>query len=126
MSKLYEQLARSFQARQNCAETNNQEWFDKHGERIAELVRDHLPDGSGFDCGTKYDLDEWKPDRLVFYTSFHHMSDGMYDGWTEHEISVKPSLAFGFDLHITGPNRNDIKEYIADCFSEALSTEIEQ
>ena len=50
---------------------------------------------------------------------------GSYDGWTDHVITVRPSLAFGFELKISGPNRNDIKEYIHDTFDTALSAEID-
>jgi hypothetical protein len=58
---------------------------------------------------------------LVIVTSYHHMNDaGMYDGWTDHKVIVTPSLVHGFVLRITGRNRNDIKEYIADLFQQSL------
>jgi hypothetical protein len=122
---LYSELASLVQARANCAESGNDEWFSRHAERIETLVSEHMPSGSGFDSGTKIDLDASHADKLVFTTSFHHMHEsGMYDGWTEHTVTVTPSLTSGFHLRISGRNRNDIKEYIADCFNVALEHDL--
>jgi hypothetical protein len=49
---------------------------------------------------------------------------GFYEGWTEHTIRVKPSLAWGFDLSISGPDRDGIKDYIADVFAWWLNEEV--
>ena len=131
---VYQQIASSFQARQNCEKKmltgagsqNAREWEEKHTETIEAIVRDHFPSGAGFDSGTTFDWVQSKPERLVFETSFHHMNEvGMYDGWTEHEVIVTPSLQFGFNVRVTGKNRNEIKTYIADEFYGALSTETE-
>ncbi len=123
-SKLYSALAHLLCARQNCIERNNAEWPPKHEQSILELVKQYMPSGSGVDCGTKIDLDKSTPNKLVFHFSYHHMnSDGMYDGWTDHSAIVTPSLAFGFDLKITGQNRDDIKEYLYETFREALNTD---
>jgi hypothetical protein len=74
------------------------------------------PSGSGFDAGTQ--VNEDRSDILLFTTAYHHMDeDGFYDGWTEHTVRVKPSLAWGFDLTVSGRDRNDIKDYIADVFA---------
>jgi hypothetical protein len=121
---LYKELASTIQARANCLKSNNAEWLAKHTERIHQLV-DLLPSGSGWDNGTKIDLDASHANKIVLYGGFHHMNDGgFYDGWTEHTITVTPSLAFGFDLRISGRNRNDIKEYLHEMFSHALRQEI--
>ena len=53
-----------------------------------------------------------------------HPETGMYDGWTEHTVTVRPSLQFGFRLSISGRNRNGIKDYIAEVFGEILNTEV--
>ena len=88
---------------------------------------DDLPSGSGWDCGTKLDYEKSNPDKLVFYGSYHHMNEnGMYDGWTEHTIIVTPSLAFGFDVKITGRDRNDIKDYLGEMFQHALSEPVKE
>lgn len=86
---------------------------------------DDGPSGSGIDCGTKTDLNDWDGRKIVFYASFHHMNDsGYYDGWTEHVFTVYPSLLWGFDMKISGPNRNDIKEYLNDVYSVWLNEDI--
>jgi hypothetical protein len=97
-------------------------WADKHAQRINKLVADHMPSGSGFDNGTRLDLDASTPSKLVFDTAFHHMDQhGYYDGWTEHRIIVTPSLTSAFDLRITGVNRGQIKDLIHDAMHHALS-----
>lgn len=122
---LYSELATAIVARDNCKKSNNLEWLDRWTEHIDNLV-DMLPSGSGFDNGTKLNEDRSHTCKLVFETSFHHMSDsGMYDGWTEHTVTVTPTFGAGsMDIRVSGRNRNDIKEYIADSFYQALTTEV--
>ena len=128
MTQVYQQIARSFGAWLNCLERDvKTDWEDKHFEEIEELVTEYFPSGSGFDAGTTFDFSASKPNRLVFNTSFHHMTEhGYYDGWTEHAVIVTPDLRFGFDLRVTGRNRNDTKEYIGECFDYALSEYVEK
>ncbi len=115
--KLYAELASRIQARKACQGTNS-EWFDKHSETITLLV-DLLP----HDC--KIDLDQSHADKLVLYCSFQHMNDvGYWDGWTEHTLTVKPSLQFGFTLRVGGSNRNDIKEYLHQTVDYALRQDV--
>ena len=122
-NKLYATFASLIAARLNCVTAHNDEWFEKHSERIAELL-EHMPSGSGIDSGTKINLNASSPEKLVFDTAYHHMNDaGMYDGWTEHTVIVTPSLAFGFNLRITGRDRNGIKEYLHEVYSLALTQE---
>lgn len=84
-----------------------------------------LPSGSGWDCGTKL-CECSTPRRLVFTGSYHHMNmDGFYDGWTDHDIIVTPSLIHDFDLRITGRDRNDVKDYLHDLFHHVLNQEVE-
>jgi len=101
------------------------EWFDRHTDTIEALVSQHLPRGSGFDSGTKLDLDSSHADKLVFTTAFHHMNEnGYYDGWTEHVITVTPALHGDFHIRISGRNRNDIKEMMYQDFDYALRTDV--
>jgi len=125
MNKLYQIIASKAQAMRNCEDKGNTEWQARHKQDIFDLVKELLPSGSGFDSGTKIDLDYCTDTKLVFNTSYHHMNDnGMYDGWTEHGIVVTPSFD-GFDIKVTGRDRNEIKSVIADYFYTDLSQVIE-
>lgn len=122
---LYSELASAIQARKNCVQSGNAEWKHRHEDWIGYLVKNCLPSGSGIDCGTSVDLEASHGEKLVLNTSFHHMHDsGMYDGWTEHTITVTPSFSGGFHLRISGRNRNDIKELLHAEYSCALAQDI--
>ncbi len=124
---LYQFIASTLNAFHNCAKSENTEWQDKHEARIEELTESFMPSGSGIDSGTKFNWDESTDEKLVFNTSYHHMNeDGYYDGWTEHKVIVTPSLSAGYDLKITGRDRNDIKDYLSEVYTSALDEEIEQ
>lgn len=124
---VYQTIASCVDARLRCIEHQEQqphlaEWIDKHRERADMLVYQYLPSGSGFDSGTKLDWDRSTGDKLVFHTSFHHMDQhGGYDGWTEHDVIVHPSLIHTLDLRVRGRNRNDIKDYIHESFYTGLT-----
>ena len=121
--KLYAAISRKLKSIESCRNTGNAEWEANHSEKLDELIQE-LPSGSGIDSGTKL-LDNSTPDRLVFQADFHHMDEnGFYDGWTEHQIIVTPSLAYGFNVRITGRNRNEIKNYLADLFNPILNMEV--
>ena len=123
-AKLVERFASLLLAVENCRKAGNSEWEKRHTETLDRLAVRFLPSGSGFDAGSSLMFSESTPERLVFATSFHHMTEhGMYDGWTTHKVVVTPSLAFGFKLRVTGRDRNDIKDYIAEAFQDALSRE---
>jgi hypothetical protein len=126
IQKLFQQLAALVGARQVCDATGNVEWFERHTDHIEQLCSRHMPHGSGFDIGTKLDLERSQPDKLVFSTSYHHMDEyGGYGGWTDHDVIVTPSLQHGYVLRFTGQNRNGIKEYMQDVFAYALDTDID-
>jgi len=113
-------ISRCLDALKRCEDTGNEEWVKRHRSALEDLAS-RLPSGSGFDAGTTIDTERSKTDRIVLATSFHHMDEhGCYEGWSEHEIIVTPSLTSGFDLRVTGRNRNDIKEYIGEVFHSAL------
>jgi hypothetical protein len=126
-TKLYQVFARKLFAMNNCKQQGNTVWHARHLEDLLGLINKHMPSGSGVDNGTKIDLTQSTPALLVFDVSYHHMNDhGSYDGWTEHRVYVNPDLGYGFNLKITGRNRNDIKDYIADLYREALDVEVEE
>jgi hypothetical protein len=122
--KLYEQIASLIQARENCIKANNAEWKERHSEALENIEKNYLPSGSGIDSGSKILIDECKPNLIVLFVEFHHMNEnGFYDGWTEHKLFITPSLTNDFDIRITGRNRNDIKDYLSECYNQALYSE---
>lgn len=116
-SDFYSKIAQYLIAAENCQKSDNKEWAHNHCCHIEDLVENYLPSGSGFDVGTKFLFEDSNENKLVFSTSYHHMNaNGYYDGWSHHKIIVRPDLSFGFDIKITGKDRNCIKDYIIDCF----------
>jgi len=124
--KRYEKLARLNGARIRCRDTENKEWYDNHSDAIVEMMYETAPSGSGFDNGTHFNFEQSTGEKLVFEAGYHHMNgDGMYCGWSEHLVKITPSLQFGFNIKVTGQNKNDIKNYIVDVFAEWLDEDIE-
>lgn len=124
--KLYQVIAQTFAAYLNCEKSGNAEWLERHAEKIESILKDRFPRGSGFDCGTSFHWNDSKPERLVFTTSFHHRDEhGYYDGWSEHRITVRPSLVLGFTLTVSGKNRNGIKEHISEVFGDILDSDVD-
>ncbi len=118
---LAQHIASLITAAENCAKTGNKEWLGKHVERLNMLSRNFLPSGSGIDSGTTIDLDKSNGAKIVLNTAFHHMGEhGMYTTWTDHTVTIRPAFQ-GFDIAISGRNRNDIKEYLHDVFSHCLA-----
>lgn len=121
-----EDLASCINARANCEKSGNQEWFEKHTERIEYIQENYLPSGSGLDSGCTVNLDKSTDKRIVIDTSFHHMNEvGMYDGWTDHTVILTPSFIGKMDIRITGRDRNRIKDYLHDTFYFALKEVVE-
>jgi hypothetical protein len=119
MAELYAEISSLVIAIENCRASGNAEWKRKHEDWIADLVFRYM------DRRTKLDLNMSLPDKLVFRGSYHHMNDaGYYDGWTDHDVIVRPSLFHGFTLKITGRDRNEIKDYLYDIFDLALRTHL--
>ncbi len=122
---LNEVISAAVAARINCVKGNNKEWLERWEERLTFVEREYLPSGSGIDNGTKLDLDKSFGEKLVFYTSFHHMDEGgSYDGWTEHVVTVTPSFVHRISLVISGLDRNFVKEHLHQVFHAALTAEI--
>lgn len=114
----YRALARVLAQQTGC----NDHWRPRVDEHLKRIM-DSAPSGSGIDSGTKLD-DRSTPEKIVFNVGYHHMNDGgYYDGWTEHQIIITPSLCFGMSMRITGPNRNDIKDYLGQVYEYWLSAD---
>jgi hypothetical protein len=122
--KLYKKIARTLQAIDNCRKSNNQEWYDIH-ERTLRDMEELLPSGSGFDTGTIILLAESTPNRIVLFTSYHHMDNGFYTRWTNHQITITPSLVNEFEIKISGRNYDGIKDYIAEVFQTAMDQDVD-
>lgn len=118
--KRYMKLARTLA----WLETVSESWRDT-AEADLKAVMDTAPAGSGIDDGIQ--VISYKPGRIVLSCDFHHMNDGgFYDGWTKHTAVITPSLEWGFDLRITGKDRNGIKEYLVDTLHGWLDEEVEE
>jgi hypothetical protein len=108
----------------NCLKDHLDSQADLHLDWLEKQMV-NAPSGSGIDTGTIFDWEKSTPNKLIFYFSFHHMNEnGYYDGWTEHALTVKPSLMWQYDLHISGPNRNEIKDYLYEVYDDWLSEPI--
>lgn len=115
-------LASTIDAYWNCRDLS---WKTNHEETIGQIARDLLPSGSGIDGGTGFVFGASNGKRLVLSTQYHHMNaNGFYDGWTKHIVYVTPTF-HGFELRITGRDRNDVKDYLYQTFQLDLSAEVE-
>ena len=130
--KVYEILDVAVIARRNCSYSIvfNPEWEGKWDNLIRYICKNHLPSGSGFDCGTTVVEDECVSGRkLVLNFDFHHMDEhGYYDGWTSHKVIVTPYFD-GIDVKITGalPRKYRMaKEYFASTMEHMLTATIPQ
>lgn len=121
--KLYEAIASLVVARENCIKSNNTLWQERHEAILEHIAKNRLLSGSGIDCGTKINLDASNARKFVLTFSFHHMNESGYDGWTEHTLVVTPGWT-GPELRITGPDRNDIKDYLYQTYDYVLRQEI--
>jgi len=118
---LYRLIARAGDALRHATNNGNEEW-QQAWQELLEKCEELLPSGSGFDAGTE--IEYAGSDKIVLRTAYHHMIDGYYDGWTEHVITVVPSLTHGFDIRVGGRNKNDVKGYIAEVFYDVLRQEV--
>jgi hypothetical protein len=130
-TKIYQTLARQFTRKLNILNGDlPASWTDeRHANMLADCddkiqaLLDHAPHGGGFDSGIQFLEDDSSPNKLVFRCDFHHMDEhGYYNGWSEHKAIVTPDLAFGYNLKITGRNRDQIKEFISETLGYWLDT----
>jgi len=119
--RLIVKIYRTIQAMKHCLKSGNVEWYDKHDATLNNISKHYLPSGSGIDAGCTINIDESNENKIVINFSFHHMDEnGFYDGWTDHKVICKPSFD-GFNLRITGKNKNGVKEYLYDTFDSCLN-----
>lgn len=120
MKTIIQEIAQKVQAMKNCKAIGNELWEQTYSDQLDELEK-LLPSGSGINRGTTIDRERSSRQKVILKCDYHHMDeDGYYDGWTSHEIMVTPEFHGGIDIRITGRNRNDIKDYLADTFDHVL------
>jgi hypothetical protein len=114
------------QAIENCRASKNQEWELRHAARIKAIIAGFLPSGNGWDLGTTLDPGA-TPQKLMFDGAYHHVDSdsGMYDGWTDHTITVRPTFD-GVDVSVGGRDRNGVKGFISEWFHIALTATVPQ
>ena len=128
---LAHEIASCLQAYKSCRDRSPDqshlaEWERRHYDRLKTLCQNGLPHGAGIDNTHPEELhglnvEQSNATRLVIHLEYHHMNDvGYYDGWTDHRVVVSPRFD-GLDVRISGRNRNDVKDYLADVYSCALS-----
>jgi hypothetical protein len=125
--QLYKVMAQSIQARLNCIKSGNTDWQYNHENSLDRLL-DKLPHGSGLDYTWHYDFNKSHGNKIVLTMSFHAMDqNGFYDKVIDFTLSVTPDFISDIDLSITGNfgKYQDIKHYLHDILSEALTSEIE-
>lgn len=120
-------IAQAVASMQHAEKVGRTDWYERHLDDLQQVVEEYMPHGGGFDAGTKIVIDKsTNGSRLLFRADFHHMDEhDVYDGWTEHFVTVKPDFLSGVAVFVSGRDRNDIKEYIRETFYTALTREIE-
>ncbi len=110
-------LAECTAAHARSIHSGNTEWRAIYAARLASL-RDLLPSGSGVDSGTRNV--SVTDARITMEVDYHHMTEGMYDGWTHHKVTVRPAWD-DITITVSGPNRNDIRDYLGELYYHVLS-----
>ena len=81
-----------------------------------------LPHGSGIDGICEIDRNNSTIDKIIVNLEYHHLNDaGYYEGWTSHQVILTPSFIGGFDLKVTGKDKNGIKDYLSNLFYDCFT-----
>lgn len=128
--KVYEALDAAVGAYKNSAYQfiTGAEMASKWGDVINHIEKNYLPNGSGFDRGTKVVEEKCVNGvKLVLSFDYHHMDEnGYYDGWTSHTVVVAAHFD-GIRLKVQGalPRKyRHNKEYFEDTMYHALTRTI--
>lgn len=120
---LYEAIATAVDAyMRSASDTANeaQQAWTPRWESYLYQCTNLLPSGSGFDSRPEINADDSTAEVLKISGSFHRMNDvGMYDGWQDFRISIRPSLIHKLRVTVTSA-RGDLAGYIADTYADAL------
>lgn len=134
--KLYQKIAQTLQAIQDCEKSGNKEWYEKHNETLRNIENEYLPHGSGFDGDMG--IFEGNTKKFIIRFDWHCMNDiGYYNGWLTIDCIVTANMANGFDLKISfykSELQNDkakvkkykplIEDFFYDEFDNILNHEI--
>lgn len=123
---LINHIARNLEWYRNLLDNQkaSEKWMGECSTRIYKLNKE-LPHGSGIDAGCEIDESRSTKNKIVISFGFHHMDEnGMYDGWTNHDLIIRPDFD-GFKIKITGRDRNCVKDYLYELFFRELQKEIE-
>lgn len=122
--KLYQWIARMLESlEKNESRGSDLIISNRCTDALNELEK-FLPSGSGFNSKCQIVADSTSK-RIVIKADFQHMCEHGYTGWTDHMVIVTPSLVYGMQIRVTGKDKNEIKDYIAETMEIALNTEID-
>ncbi len=124
--EVYAQIAHRLNAYKRC-ESNPEQYahaLQPNKDSIDSLLDEFMPHGSGIDNGVTFDYEKSTEKHLIFHFAYHFMDEnGYYDGWGDFTLHVTPCLWQGYDLRITGKDRNDVKDYFYQVFSSLVYSE---
>lgn len=111
-------------AERNCAKAGNHEQGERWAAMLGRIERVHLPSGAGIDSGCTIERRRTGACTIVIAFGYHHMDeDGFYTEWTHHRATIRATFG-GIDVTVSGQDRNEVKEYLADTFREYLTRTI--
>lgn len=125
MKKLYQEMAGTIGARQNCIDSGSDNWRDRHEDTLEELA-ELLPSGSDADAGNSIDYAKSSNEKIVINSAFHCTDDaGCYTGWVKYRVVITASLQFDFNVSIRGnfsanKNAEGLADYLHDVYDYAL------
>lgn len=114
-STLFLEFSRLVELRLSCLEKGDDVDAEGYEAQLHKLAETRMPNGAGFDSGTRIDLEQSRRNKLVFHTDYHHMNDSTR---TAHTVTVSPFIQ---SFRIGGPNKDGIKQVIQDAFQKALN-----
>ncbi len=107
-------------AYERCCDTGNALWRNRWMGRMQQLVGT-LPHGAGIDGDLK--VKRCTGQHITITFDFHHMDEnGGYDGWSYYAIFCTATFS-GVDVRVQGRDAGGTKDYLADLFHAAVTSE---
>lgn len=131
---LYQLLATKIAAYRMAVDSDNTVNQSRYEDEINDIVKEHLPSGSGIDSGCEVILEQSSADVIHIEVPYHHMDEsGMYWGWVHYLVIARASLMYGIDVEVElmdqdiadvayddGINLSGTIDYLTDLFYEEL------